>query len=380
MKRHEAELWSWASSAAVRNAVSDELRTAMLKANYRLDAEGHPDLVERCGRMAELLEISAPVTLYQSTAAVGMNAALCFSPGEAHIVFAGPILATLKETELDAVLAHELAHYRLWEIENGDYLVADRLFTGAANDPRAASSHIHTARRFQLYTEIYADRCSLAACGDLEGTVAALVKTETGLTHASGASYLRQADEIFSKGDAISQGLDHPETFIRAKALQLWSEQNEELEAWLRRVIEGPLTLDGLDSLSQGRMAALTRRLIAQLLRPKWFQSAAVLAHAKSFFSDFVPASAPDESLPGELATEDAPTREYYAYLLLDFATADRELDDVPMACTLDWASRLGLAAEFEKLLSKDAGLGKRQLAKLKKEAPTILKQTEASA
>src|SRR4029434_8591240 len=115
--------------------------------------------------------------------------------GEAHIVFTGPILSTLKGAELDALIAHELAHYRLWDMDDGDYLVADRLLMAAANDPRAASSHVQTARRFRLYAEVFADRGSLAGCGQLEAAVAALVKTETGLPEVSAKSYLRQADE-----------------------------------------------------------------------------------------------------------------------------------------------------------------------------------------
>jgi hypothetical protein len=167
----------------------------LLKANYRLDADGHPELAERCAAVAQRLGVTAPVTLYQATGGLGLNAMLCHLPGEAHIVFTGPILATLRGAELDAVLAHELAHYRLWEMDGGGFLVADRLMMAAANDPRAAASHAQTARRFRLYTEVFADRGSLAGCGQLEAAVAALVKTETGLPEVSATSYLRQADE-----------------------------------------------------------------------------------------------------------------------------------------------------------------------------------------
>lgn len=380
LKAAEPELWKWASSVEALQGAADSMRTEMLKTNYRLDSEGHPELVRRCAAVAERLEITVPITLYQSTSGGQANAGLCHSPGEVHIVFSGPILATLKEDELDAVMAHELAHFRLWEMDNGDYLVADRLLLSAANDVRSSPCHRHTARRFRLYTEIFADRGALAGCGALETTVAALVKTETGLSHVSAASYLRQADEIFADGNSATKGIDHPETFIRARALRMWSEKNSELESWLTQTIEGPHALDELDLIGQRRATDLTRRLLGQLLRPKWFQSPATLAHARAFFPDFTPAAEADPNILAELASKDGPTRDYLGYLLLDFAVADPELDDVPLANALGWADRLGIAAEFDKLIAKELRVGKRQLSKLKKEAESRVRTAEGAA
>ncbi len=380
LKSTEPELWQWGSSAKVRGEFAGEMRTGLLKANYRLDADAHPDLAERCVVVAERLGVTAPVTLYQASGGFGLNAMLCHLPGEAHIVFTGPILATLKGAELDAVLAHELAHFRLWEMEGGDFLVADRLLMAAANDPRAAASHAQTARRFRLYTEVFADRGSFVGCGQLEATVAALVKTETGLPEVSAASYLRQADEIFSREDATTKGLEHPETFIRARALRLWAENDANLDAWLTATIEGPLGLDDLDLAGQQRMAKLTRRFLGEVLRPKWFQSPPVLAHARAFFPDFAAASTPDESLATELRTVDAAMRDYLCYLLLDFAVIDRDLEDVPLAAALDWSERLEIAEQFEKVALKELGIGKRQFNKLKKGATAMLAKAEAKA
>lgn len=378
LKATEPELWLWASSAEVRGEFAEEMRTGLLKANYRLDAEGHPELVERCATVAQRLGVTVPITLYQATGGLCMNAMLCHFPGEAHIVFSGPILATLKGAELDAVLAHELAHFRLWEMDGGDFLVADRLLMAAANDPRAAASHAQTARRFRLYTEIFADRGSFAGCGQLDAAVAALVKTETGLPEVSPSSYLRQADEIFSREGAATKELDHPETFIRARALRLWAENDASLEAWLAATIEGPLALDELDLAGQQRMAKLTRRFLGEVLRPAWLQSPPLLAHARAFFPDFAPASAPDESVATELRSADTATREYLCYLLLDFAVIDRDLEDVPLAAALDWSERLEIPQQFEKLALKELGIGKRQLNKLKKESAEMLAKAEA--
>jgi hypothetical protein len=378
LKKTEPELWQWASSAEARQEYGEEMRTAMLKANYRLDAEGHPELTERCAAVAAKLGVTASVTLYQAAGGFGLNAVLCYFPGEAHIVFVGPILSTLKGAELDAVIAHELSHYRLWEMENGDFLVADRLLLAAANDPRAAVSHAQSARRFRLYTEIFADRGAYAGSGELDAAVAALVKTETGLPEVSAGSYLRQADEIFARESATTQGLDHPEAYIRARALRLWVENDPALDEWLQAAIEGPLLLDEMDLAGQQRMVRLTRRFLGELLRPSWFRSAPALAHACAFFPDFVPASTPDETLVADLASADPATREYLCYLLLDFVAIDRDLEDVPLAAALGWSERLEISEQFEKLVHKELGIGKRLINKVKKEAAGMLAKAEA--
>ena len=167
LKSSEPELWAWASSAGAQQEEAEAVRTGMLKTHYRLDVDGHPVLTERAAAMAQRLGVRAPVTMYQAGGTLAMNAALLHFPGEAHIVFSGPVLEKLKGAELDALLAHELAHQRLWEMEGGDFLTADRLLVTAANDPRATASHVQTARRLRLYTEIFADRGALTGCGEL---------------------------------------------------------------------------------------------------------------------------------------------------------------------------------------------------------------------
>lgn len=380
LKEREPELWQWSSSAPVRSELAEEVRTELLKTSYRLDADGHPELSQCCAAVAQKLGVTAPVTLYQANGGFGLNAMLCYLPGEAHIVFTGPILANLRGAELEAVLAHELAHYQLWTMCEGEFLVADRLLMAAAQDHRSAASHAQTARRFRLYTEVFADRGAFAGCGRLEPTVAALVKTETGLPEVSAASYLRQADEIFAREEAKTKGLDHPETFIRARALRLWAEQDAGLEDWLTATIEGPLGVDEIDLVGQQRMAKLTRRFLGELLRPEWFQSPPVLAHARAFFQDFAVPSAPDASIAEDLRFADSASREYLCYLLLDFAAIDPELEEVPLAAALDWAGRLGMAETFEKIAIKELGLGKRRLNKVKKEAEALLRKAEATA
>jgi Zn-dependent protease with chaperone function len=385
LKAREPELWQWASSARAEEDHAQQVRGHLLKHTYRLDAQGHGDVIGSAAGVAERLGIAAPVTVYQSLGETGMNAALFYLPGEVHIVFSGVLLDTLSSSELDAVLGHEMAHYRLWEAESRDFLTADRLLVMAADDARAASSHAHTARRLRLYTEIYADRGALVGCGDLESAVAALVKTATGLKEVSAASYLRQADEILAGQETVvgqfgSADVDHPETFIRARALRLWAEKDAQLEQWLGRVIEGGLVLDELDLLGQDKLADLSRLLIGELLSPAWFQTPATLAHACAYFPDFKPVVPASGAFDDALHFIDTDTRDYLCYLLLDFAVLDKDLEDAPLAAAFVLSHRLELGATFEQIATRELRLTKRQLTKLKKNAAETLARAAAES
>jgi hypothetical protein len=377
LKRTEPELWRWASSSQAKAEYAESIRTQLLKETYRLDPDAHPQLATSCAAVTRALGIDCPVTLYQSGGSEP-NAMLCYLPGEAHVIFAGPILSVLRGAEVDAVLAHELAHYRLWQDDAGEIHVADRLLSAAASDARAAPSHLQTAQRFQLYTEIYADRGALVGCGQLEPAVAALVKQQAGLVEVSAAAYLRQAEEIFTRFKGKTEGVSHPETFVRARALRLWHEGSAELDEWLAATIEGGAALDELDLVGQARFAGLTRRFLAAVLQPRWLRTEATLAHARQFFADFAPAASPDGTLIAELGRGDASTREFLGYLLLDFAAVDPDLEELPLAAALDWSARLGFADEFEKLAAKELGIGKRQLNRLKKDGASLLAKAEA--
>jgi len=227
LKSHERDLWNWFASARAQADYTENLRMELLKSTYRLDPEGHPELYQSVEEAKAGLQLEIPVTIYQAQNSPEPNAALYFIPGEGHVVFSGPVLTLLNAEEIKSVLGHELAHYHLWGSEGGEFHIADRLIQAVANDPRASASHEQTARRYQLYTEIYADRGSLCVTGDVFPVVAGLVKIQTGLTQISASGYLKQAEEIFAKGNVATEGLSHPEAFIRARALALWQERRD---------------------------------------------------------------------------------------------------------------------------------------------------------
>lgn len=380
LRRHESEAWSWASSAAARSDRAQEVRSFLLQHTYRLDAHAHPQLHACCAAAAARLGVTAAITLYQGSEQQA-NASLLYLPGEAHIVFNGSLLERLAGAELEAVCGHELAHYLLYERDDGAWFTASRLLGMAHDDGRSDASLRETARLFSLYTEAFADRGGAVACGALEPAVAALVKSQTGLASVSAASYLRQADEICAALAARSDAVSHPEVFVRARALRLWCEAHDagdalaaaDAESWLRAVLEGALELDALDLLGQHRLTELTRRVIGQFIRPPALRSSVLLAWARRFFPDAQAADAPDPSLRDELASG---AHDYVAAVLLDFAVADRSLEDVPLAQAIVLARDLGLPEAFEKLAMRALNMTRRQFSKARGEADALLTRT----
>jgi len=163
---------------------------------------------------------------------------------------------------------------------------------------------------------------------------------------------------------------------VRARALRLWCEAVPDADAWLAATLEGPLALDTLDLIGQQRLTALTRRVLAQLLRPRCLRSDGLLAHARRYFPDLRPDDTLDGGLPAEIATATG-THDYVAAVLLDFAVADRELDEVPLAGAFELAQRLGVDEPFARFVAKELRLPKRQLTRIRQEAGALIERAE---
>ncbi len=375
LRTEEPDVWRWACSAESREEHAASVRNALLKETYRLDLDAHPKLHACCEIAVTRLGLNAPVTLYQAGEGA-MNASLFFLPGEAHVVLYGAILDRLNDAELQALLGHELAHHVLWTLDGGIFHAADRILNATENDPRVAASHLQTARRYRLFTEVFADRGSALAAGALEPAIAALVKAQTGLTDVSAASYLRQAREVLARNSDASAQHTHPEVFIRARALELWCSADATADSWLTQALQGPLATDSLDLLDQQTLTGLTRDVLAQALRPKCLRSDAMLAHARRFFSDISPAAQQNEELASRILTTRG-IHEYVAALLMDFALVDPELDDVPLAAAFEHARVLGIADAFDDLAAKHIPVTKARLAKMKRDAAQLLDRAE---
>jgi hypothetical protein len=378
LKAHEPELWQWFTSTRAKENYAEDLRLSLLKSTYRLAPDSHPDLYQHAANAARALGLDLPIFLYQAqSTASEVNASIYYLPAEAHIVFSGPLTRLLDPIELAAMFGHELAHHLLWRTENEEFLITDRILHAVCTDAHAEAVHHETARRYRLNTEIFADRGSALVAQNLPKVISALVKTTTGLTEVSGDDYLAQAGEIFAKGPVITDSLSHPESFIRAHALALWTRRATDADPVIRTILEGPPALGSLDLGHQQALTALTRRFLAQLLQPAWFQSDAILAQARLLFPDFQPAQAKDPALLDDLRATGALLKDYFAYLLLDFAHLDKDLDDAPIAAALRWAEDLGIAAHVEKLMHKELGLKPRELTQLKARLTDLLALAE---
>lgn len=383
----ERRAWEWFAQELAGPEHAERVRLELLKATYRLDREAKPELYEAADRVRERLGITAPLTLYQMQQAdsAAMNALLFYIPGEAHVAFMGPVLEKLQGAEMCALLGHELGHFRLLEGWDRRFRITADLLNALLHSQATQPVHRESYRLFQLYTEVYCDRCSLAACGDLAAVITTLVKAETGLSDVSAASYLRQTEEILSKGHLKTDGLSHPECYVRTWALKLWSEQAGNVEEQVRQAIEGTASLDGMDLLTQRRVFALTRRLIDALLAEPWFHTPAVLAHALLFFADFSPPARPAaESELRELAEiEDEKLAQYFCYVMLDFAACDRELEEPALAAALKLCQTLKWEKHFQPLACRELKIRKSQFEKLEAGAESILakaRQAKAEA
>jgi hypothetical protein len=370
LKASERDLWSWFASPAFRERHDEDARLELLKTCYRFDRTEHADLYAVVAEVCGLLGIAAPVTVYQSQNATVLNAFLVFTPEEAHVVFEGPLRARLTAAELRTVIAHELTHYLLWSREGGDLLVAEQMLAAMANQSSATPSHVETWRILRLYLEVHADRGTLAVGRDPLPAISGLLKVQTGLEDVSATAYLRQADEIFSKETVNTAELTHPEAFIRARALSLWAERGQGANAEVARMIEGPLDLGTLTLLGQKRLAILTRKVLGAYLQPQDLRTDGRLAHARLFFPDLALDDAKTEvdDVSAEAEAAAPSVRDYFSYVLLDLATADRQ-DESALPRAYRMASSLGLEEAFARISGDELKLSKRARAKLKKDA-----------
>ena len=369
LQQLEPGLWSWFAGDDYGKKYADNVRLELLRSTYRLPRESHERLYAVAGEVAAALELNVPLTLYQSQGDGALNAGLVFVSGEAHVVLQGPVIDTLKEAELRALFGHELAHHRLWTEDRGRFHTADALIEHIVRQAGFSPSHAQSALRLRRWTELYADRGSLLACDDLDAAVSCLVKMSTGLRDVDPKAYLAQADEALNATAAGSQGLTHPESFIRAFALAQWHRAEE--DGRLRTLVEGQLELETLDLVQQQDLTSATRRLLDAVLAPPFMRTEASLTHARRFFPEgtFEPNTSTSlEGLPRGGSSVD----EYYAYLLLDVAMADPDIEDTALAHAAHLGRQLGLEAVLPKIARKELRLSAASYGELERKGAAL--------
>jgi hypothetical protein len=359
----EPEVWAWAVSNSAQAEHLEGMRAAMLRHTYRLEPEAHPEVHEACGKAMAALGIAAPVTLYQA-ADGSMNATLCYIPGEIHLIFHGPILERLSPDERLALMGHELAHYRLWSEDTGAFYAASRILDHALTYPSPPFAHVETARLFSLHTELYADRGGALAAGGAEAAITTLVKVMTGFPSVDSAAYLRQAAELES-GGGKSQGDTHPETFLRAQALDKWWKADDDLDQWLESHVRGPLSITALDMLRQNELMQLTRAFFALFLTDSALRSDEVLTQVRRFFPNW--RESEDATAAKDLTAKDLdePTRGYLVALMLDCAMADPDAKDELLLAAGRAAKGFGGLEQFRTALKRDLKFTKAAIDKL---------------
>ncbi len=364
LKLAEPEVWGWASSFAVQEQHVRDVRADLLRETYRLTAESHPAAYAALAVAVAKLEIEAPATLYQ-VGGESMNAALVYLPGEVHLLLYGPVLERLDEAELIALFGHELSHYRLWSMDGGHYHTASRVLDHTLADPGASASHINTARLFGLYTEVYADRGAAFVSGSAGPSISALVKVQTGIQTVDAAAYLTQAEELEQGAHQLSKAHTHPETYLRAQAVNKWMRSDEGLDDWLRRHLQGPLSMAKLDLLDQVQLEGLTRRFVARFIEQEPMHSELVMTQVKRYFPHWTEAEpkADIEAITPEIA--DDSVRDYLGFVMLDLALADPDVKEHALMEAARSARTLGRGDAFLKALKREGGLSRREIDSL---------------
>jgi hypothetical protein len=352
LRIEERHAWEW-SASAVHDQAADEVRDAMLRGTYRLEEAGHGAVFAACRTAMERLGLAVPFTLYQANDG-SMNASLVYVPGEIHLVFFGPILEKLTAAELLALMGHEVSHYLLWSLGDGDHFRANRVLDHALSYAEARPSHRETARLHSLHTELFADRGAAIAAGAPEPAIALLIKLMTGLITVDPAAYLRQAREVEESGGK-SQGTSHPEAYLRAQALQLWWDDDPGLADWLTKHLHGPLSIESLDLIGQVALAGMTRRFLARFVDDLPGVSDEIMTQLRAIFPDFEREAEARLDL-AEIGADriDDATRDYFVALMFDIAMADRDATDAVMLAAARTAAEIGATGRLTGALRRD--------------------------
>lgn len=357
--KKQDKTWSWFAEEKVKTEQQEAFKTDLLKNSYRIDPETEPKVYEILKTAKDKLGIIVPITIYQSQSMDGNNAGVVFFENEAHIILSGTILKLLNEDELLVLFGHELSHILLFNLENGDYEITNRIINTIASDGNSELFYYETARLYQLYTELYCDLGALKVSGSLETTIQTLIKLNTGLEKVSAESYLKQANEILERIEKGSDGETHPENFIRAKSLEIFEKDNANYYSKTEKIISGKIDLHQLNLFSKKLVFDTTKELISIILKPKWTQSEYCTALYKQYFSnsDRNTAAFIDEAFKLKIADSKKNLKEYYAYVMLDFGLCDPDLKDAFVGHILDISEQLGLEEEMKAILKKELNL-----------------------
>ena len=239
---------------------------------------------------------------------------------------------------------------------------------------------IETARIFQLYLELFCDQGALKVCGSYEPVIQMLVKLNTSLKEVNATSYLTQAKEIILADENATERETHPESYIRSLALYYATEKPDSFTEEIKKLIEGNLDLNSLDIFSQKEMLKLTIDCIQFVTKPNWMKTGKVQNLAKQYLENKTnKTNSTVEEFTKELETCSSSIKNYFCYLLLDFAKVDSDMEGVALGHCLELSEIFGIKDEFEKIVRKEFKLSARDFKKLQEKVTEEVSQMKES-
>ena len=165
------------------------------------------------------------------------------------------------------------------------------------------------------------------------------------------------------------------------QALDTWlggSGDDDDIDA----MICGPLQLETLDCLQQQELEALTKRLINFHLQLPWMRSEATIGQARLIChgEQFATSGEDAEQLVAAIDAAGPKLSDYWCFLLLDLAMADRELDEMGLLAGLLTAEDLGIRETFEGIANKEIKVTKRRLGELWQDREHLREQASKAA
>ena len=385
-QQHEKVRWGAFHDPVVASARESRMQLQLRKSARRLQLV---DALPWLYNVVNSAQLGSPVACYLAATEQQLEVAAVPLLDQPRLIFTGPVLETLTQEEVLALVAGELARLQFWQQQGGEYLSVRQLLGELVEEKQVPRSHELTFHRFQLCADLLADQSALRSCGNAETVVSAMIKCRP-LPASIGesldaASLLEQAQSLWTTADPQAMSASQRGMLLRIATLQQ-SLKGADLEiAELESKVTASNNVNELDLLQQLELMNLTRQLICCLLEPAWMQTPAILSYARSYF----PKLRDDELVTSsDLQLEQLATRvqqypesmqDYFCFILLDFVSADRDLKEAPLALALRWTEHLGVTERFREITQRELRLRKMQFAEIVREREQILAGVERS-
>lgn len=358
-------VWSWFDRSEVREEYIEKLKGDFLRHAERMDPAKEPGIYEQVEKVMMKLSLSLPLIIYHENKSPDARANIVYTGNEAHLVFSGPIMTLLSETEMQAVIAHKLGLVLFLSPENQDYEVADRMLTAMINDTRSEDIYRESAGMFRLFKELYCDQIAMLVCGDPDVLLSALWKMQNASKAITPEAFLRQAEEALSPEGSGLEGAYCPDVYIRAMSLQKMklSNDRQQTEDVVLQMIRRKQDVQRPDLIMQEEIRILTGSLIASVLKPQWMKSARNLLLAQKYFPDYKTSDEGglDATQIGFINDYSKSVRSYLACVLHDFAWSDPALGKASAGQAYQIAANCGLKNEFFEIFCKEKEMSVRK-------------------